>query len=309
VTFDYATPDALVARQALYRRYVPREASLEHWIAERVRPLVMGSLVLDLGSGLGGVWRIAGQSARLLVLSDRSEAMLRSSVMRDCQNTALMVATADRLPFGNASMDLITAFAMLYHVDDTLAVFREVGRVLTASGTFVATTFGDHHLRQLCAFVEEHAGQSSNLFPRTFLPSRALAQLNQYFECVELVDYRYAFRVDDATLLWSYVKSTPLGRDLDPRAATTLQRALHAAVRAEGFALSTELTMFVCTRARSTGARSQAFPCAPDAPNALACVLACPSCQLPMVQDDVSSFHCSACGQRLSEKEGVYLSS
>ena len=94
------------------------------------------SVILDNGSGTG---RLASEiqrafpSSKFLVL-DLTESMLARNSVRDAQR---IVASADRVPLPDASVDLITAAFLTRNVPDLNAYLREAHRLLRPGGTLL----------------------------------------------------------------------------------------------------------------------------------------------------------------------------
>ena len=100
-------------------------------------------VVLDLGAGSGGYFEpvkaripygqhVAGDLSLGMVLRQRQAAASRG--------TALANLDAQRLPFADATFDVVLANHMLYHVPDIDAALAEVRRVLKPTGMLVAAT-------------------------------------------------------------------------------------------------------------------------------------------------------------------------
>ena len=108
------------------RGVIPRHLSEElvSWIPE---PSSTGALALDLGCG-------DGQNRELL------EAAGYAYVAVDFENPAAMIfADAHRLPFADASFDLVISIAVLEHLHTPSLAMSEVRRVLTPGRSFVGT--------------------------------------------------------------------------------------------------------------------------------------------------------------------------
>jgi SAM-dependent methyltransferase len=91
-----------------------------------------GQIVLDVGAGTGLFARGLAESGCRVVLTDASVSLLGASEARDCS-----AARAERLPFGDASFDVVTA-AQSWHWFDRNVAPREVFRVLRPEGKVVA---------------------------------------------------------------------------------------------------------------------------------------------------------------------------
>ena len=67
---------------------------------------------------------------------DADEQAIRFCHQRGVQNVRLL--ETERLPFPDASFDLVTAFDVLEHIRDDRAAFAEISRVLRIGGTLLA---------------------------------------------------------------------------------------------------------------------------------------------------------------------------
>ena len=120
--------------------------------------------VLDVGCGTGGSLTALGERypKSFVFGADASEAMLQAGrgqrkrmrwllpFMRG--NTAsLLSADAQALALKTASIGLIWSNLMLHWVDDPLAAFREMHRVLDVGGLLMFSTFGPDTLKELRA--------------------------------------------------------------------------------------------------------------------------------------------------------------
>jgi SAM-dependent methyltransferase len=126
---------------------IRRSAALEQrhwWHAERralvrrlVAPLTPGR-ALDVGCGGGGNtavlrdlgWRVAGGGWRVAGLEYSPVAAPISAT----RGLPVVRGDARRLPFRDASMDLVMSTDMWEHIDDDEAVARETVRVLRPGG-------------------------------------------------------------------------------------------------------------------------------------------------------------------------------
>jgi malonyl-CoA O-methyltransferase len=141
--------DTYDAAAALQRRIadelVERLAMVKH------RP----QSILDLGSGTGYAARLLARryrDARVVGL-DLAEAMARTARRRRGwfrRRGQFVCADAERLPFANASFDLVASSLTLQWCDPA-AVFAEVLRVLKPGGLWVYATFGPDTLKELRA--------------------------------------------------------------------------------------------------------------------------------------------------------------
>ncbi len=95
-----------------------------------------GARVADIAIGTGLVaqaaMRVVGEEGEVIGL-DLSAGMLK--VAKQKLGIALVQGAADRLPFGDGTVDFVTMGYALRHVADLLATFREFKRVLRPGGT------------------------------------------------------------------------------------------------------------------------------------------------------------------------------
>jgi len=146
--FDRAGPgyDAAAVLQARVR-----EELLARLDLVRIEPAV----VLDLGAGTGqGAQALKRRYRRCTVIAlDGALGMLRQARRRSRWLRPLHPVCADalRLPFADASVDLIFSSLMLQWCDNLDAALREMRRVLAPGGFAALSTLGPDTLQELRA--------------------------------------------------------------------------------------------------------------------------------------------------------------
>jgi SAM-dependent methyltransferase len=102
---------------------------------------VVGRRVLEVGCGAAAASRWLAVEGAEVVALDLSAGMLRHARLgaeHSRVRVPLVQADATRLPFGDASFDIVfTAFGAVPFVDDSAAVMREVFRVVRPGGGWV----------------------------------------------------------------------------------------------------------------------------------------------------------------------------
>ncbi len=119
-----------------------RNEALAQWIRGRLSRLADAhgcGRLLDLGSGSGVVTREGRGLFDQTIALDLSPAILAEA--GDIAD-ARVAADTDALPIADASVDVVTCFAVLHHLFDAAGLVREVARVLKPGGVF----WSDHDM-------------------------------------------------------------------------------------------------------------------------------------------------------------------
>ena len=101
------------------------------------------SRVLDVATGTGLVARaLVGTYGCTVVGVDQSAGMLAEARRRSNGRIELVEASADALPFDDASFDAVTFTYLLRYVSDPSATLRELARVVRPRGVVAGLEFG-----------------------------------------------------------------------------------------------------------------------------------------------------------------------
>ena len=118
------------------------------------------------------------------------------------------VCPAARVPREAASVDVVIANHMLYHVPDLPAALKEIRRVLKPGGALYAATNGAGHMRELDTLYSDFTGQAMKLgMSLSFTLENGADLLRPVFPNVSLFPHVDALDVDDADALADYLLS------------------------------------------------------------------------------------------------------
>jgi ubiquinone/menaquinone biosynthesis C-methylase UbiE len=96
---------------------------------------------LDIGTGAGHTALALAPRVLSVVLTDPVQTMLATArrlfTEAGIRNAEFVEAVAERLPFPDASFDIVTTRLAAHHFDDTALAIREVARVLRPGGVFI----------------------------------------------------------------------------------------------------------------------------------------------------------------------------
>ncbi|MEV0323067.1 class I SAM-dependent methyltransferase [Streptomyces sp. NPDC050658] len=138
-----------------------------------------GQRILDVGCGTGYFSRRAAASVTpggRVTGIDPSQPMIEYATRRAPANCTFQTASAQELPFGDASFDVIVSSLAIHHLPDgdRLVALREMRRVLRPGGRLLLVDYGrlPRHLR-LTKALGMTSGHADRLAPGSELPGLA----------------------------------------------------------------------------------------------------------------------------------------
>lgn len=215
LTRQYQSGERLNARIELHRRFSTNRVNWFRWVFDHLAAPTPAQ-VLELGSGTGLLWR--DNADRLpaeweITLSDLSPGMLAEAQRNLAAVThpfAWAVIDAQSIPLPSASLDLVIANHMLYHVPDRNRALAEIRRVLRPGGRLYAAANGRSHLQEIRAMADRFGladGMWDGRPERTFGLESGVPQLKQYFDQVSVDRFPNSLAVTEAEPLIAYMIS------------------------------------------------------------------------------------------------------
>lgn len=215
---QYKDASNLKARIMLHARFSTNKYGWHKWLFDQFQ-IAPGSRVLELGCGPGLLW--ASNRERIpadwqITLSDFSAGMLQAAQHTLAQSQhpfAFQVIDAQSIPFEDASLDVVIANHMLYHVPDRHRALAEIRRVLKPDGRLYASTVGGQHLKEIRALGRRvHGNYTSGLEATPFSLENGAAQLAPYFSSVTLSRLEGELLVTESQPLIDYILSGKASR-------------------------------------------------------------------------------------------------
>ncbi len=214
---QYRNATNLKARIELHGRFSTNPADWFRWVFDHFNLPKTASL-LEIGCGSGGLWlrnRERLPSGWKIYLSDYSSGMLsdaRRAFRETNQSFNFQQINAMSLPFADQSLDAVIANHMLYHVADRPRALSEIQRVLKPGGKLFAATNGEKHMYELDHLVHEFSPELGRRIDlrfnvRGFNLENGAAQLEPWFNCLEVYPYLDSLQITEAAPLAAYIFS------------------------------------------------------------------------------------------------------
>lgn len=250
MSFSYTTSDKLKARRALYDKFSLREQSWDSWLIDNILEFSNSKFILDIGGGYGSIWSSFSQNPFYVVLTDISFGMLvDAEAVKHNTITPRVVMDANKLAVKSSSIDIVTAFNVLYHIENIDLVYEEVIRILKRDGVFFFTTTGNNHLIELRNLIDSFTTKSSaKLIATGFSLQRAESISKQYFSKSVIKMFPDSLDVVDPSVLIDYIKSTPVGEMITNHEYNNIKQEVESHILSSGaFRITTETGLVVCS--------------------------------------------------------------
>lgn len=212
---QYQNASNISARIHLHTRYAHNRQSWFSWIRETA-PFSAGIRVLEVGCGDGTFWKENLDTLPdnlAVVLSDISNGMLRDArrtLGADSSRFSFRTFDCETIPYGDESFDLVIANHVLFYCDDISAACAEIARVLKPGGTFLCSTYGQEHMKEISQLVSSFDDRivlsSTKLYDR-FGKENGRDILSPYFSRITWKQYEDFLTVPDPEPLISYILS------------------------------------------------------------------------------------------------------
>lgn len=233
---QYNDAAKLNTRIALHERFSTNAYGWHRWVWDQF-DLPATARILEIGCGPGMLWR--ENKERIppnwnVTLSDFSEGMLaeaRLTLGGLNHPFRFELADAQALPFTDAHFDAVITNHMLYHVPDREQAYAEIRRVLRPDGQLFAATNGKTHMQEVDGIVRSFdprlATWSKGGHALTFLLETGGAELERWFDHIELRRYPNALLVNEAEPLVAFILSMAHTSEFD----ANHRAALHAHIK------------------------------------------------------------------------------
>ena len=125
-----------------YDRFMRKDEAAYAQLYALIRPAVRQKTVLELATGTGLIAKHIVSDAAFIEATDASAAMI-DAARQDCRSTKLHFSVQDmfRLPYADASFDVVIVANALHIVPEPEKALREIRRVLKDEGLLIAPTF------------------------------------------------------------------------------------------------------------------------------------------------------------------------
>lgn len=175
-----------------------------------------GKTILELGCGNGDFWlqnMDALPQKIKIILSDNSEGVLEET--KECFDSndgrfSFKLINMEEIPQPDSSVDMVIANHVLFYASDMLKAISEIRRVLKPGGTFICSTYGPKHMKEISDMMKQFDDRivlaAKDLY-EIFGKTNGKSMLEKEFDLVEWRDYEDSLYVTDENDLIDYILS------------------------------------------------------------------------------------------------------
>ncbi len=212
---QYKSPANLEARISLHEKFSTNPEGLHRWLMGITLPRLPKKLdLLELGCGQGQLWSANADripSGWNLTLTDFSQGMLAAAknnlTGKFDSPSHFEIVDAQAIPYPDATFDVVFAHFMLYHIPNRPKAYGHIRRVLRPGGWFFTAALGWDHLKEIYEMAMQLEETPADVWQLSFRLDNGAAELAQYFDEVELIEYPDSLRVTEAEPLIDYILS------------------------------------------------------------------------------------------------------
>lgn len=212
---QYQNASNVSARINLHKIYSKNTQGWFPWLFHHYQ-IASGMRILEIGCGDGTLWTNNMHQLPLditITLSDISSGMLgdtRRTIGSTDPRFTFQCFDCHQIPYPPDAFDLVIANHVLFYCQDIDAVCQEVARILTPSGTFICSTYGDSHMKEVSQLVQRFDKRitlSDDDLHQRFGHENGTAVLDKYFSNINWTSYEDELLVTEPESLVSYVLS------------------------------------------------------------------------------------------------------
>lgn len=212
---QYQNASNISSRINLHQLFSQNRQGWFPWIFEQCE-LQSGMRVLEVGCGDGTLWKNNLNNIPenvSITLSDISEGMLRDArrSLEGClAGGDYRIFDCHRIPYADASFDLVIANHVLFYCEDISEVCSEIKRVLKPGGKFICSTYGPDHMKEISGLVQgfdERIVLAAESLYEKFGRTNGQQILEPFFDEIRWEQYEDSLLVPEPEPLISYVLS------------------------------------------------------------------------------------------------------